>query len=198
MERVEESVWRAPHDLVDRGKANDAERATGPIVDVRSELSVTQQTRVVGGATWLYREFVKPGNGVAASGFGAEVREALVVRQEFLVEERLANRQGQRLHLMRDLLATLRTRELSQVGGGIEAGTRIAYRELGDGQRASGVYRRSLMLASGRFAVLEDSGSFALVPWRPVIEARLGQSISAVMDGSRVSWEFGRQRGLSR
>jgi hypothetical protein len=53
------------------------------------------------------------------------------------------------------------------------------------------------MLASGRYAMLDDGMGFSLVPWRPVIEQRLGQQISATVRGTGVSWEVGRQRGIS-
>ncbi|VFR36111.1 Type IV secretory pathway, VirD2 components (relaxase) [plant metagenome] len=53
------------------------------------------------------------------------------------------------------------------------------------------------MLASGRYAMLDDGMGFSLVPWRPVIEQRLGQQIAATMRGGGVSWEIGRQRGPS-
>ncbi|HSI95377.1 MAG TPA: DUF3363 domain-containing protein [Methylophilaceae bacterium] len=49
--------------------------------------------------------------------------------------------------------------------------------------------------ASGRYAMLDDGVEASLVPWRPVIEQRLGQQIAATMRGSGVSWELGRQRG---
>ncbi len=54
------------------------------------------------------------------------------------------------------------------------------------------------MLASGRFAMLDDGLGFTLVPWRPVVEQRLGQSVSATVQAGRVTWEFGRARGLGR
>ena len=57
--------------------------------------------------------------------------------------------------------------------------------------------RRSVMLASGRYAMLDDGMGFSLVPWKPVIEQRLGQQIAATVRGGGVSWEMGRQRGLS-
>jgi hypothetical protein len=66
-----------------------------------------------------------------------------------------------------------------------------------DGASASGVYRRSIQLASGRFAMLDDGLGFSLVPWRPVIEKRLGQSLSAAVRGDRVAWRFGRELGPS-
>jgi hypothetical protein len=32
------------------------------------------------------------------------------------------------------------------------------------------------MLASGRYAMLDDGMGFSLVPWKPVVEQRLGQA----------------------
>lgn len=68
---------------------------------------------------------------------------------------------------------------------------------LGDGQRVAGIYRRNVMLASGRYAMLDDGKGFSLVPWRPVIEHRLGQQLAATVRGGGASWEIERQRGLS-
>jgi hypothetical protein len=45
--------------------------------------------------------------------------------------------------------------------------------------------------------VVLDGGRITLVPWRPVIEQRLGQQLSAGVLGSSVSWQLGRQRGMS-
>jgi hypothetical protein len=45
--------------------------------------------------------------------------------------------------------------------------------------------------------VLDDATRFSLVPWRPVIEKRLGQSMAAGVRGEFVSREFGRRLGLS-
>ena len=64
-----------------------------------------------------------------------------------------------------------------------------------DGAPSSGVYRPSIMLASGRFAMLDDGLGFSLVPWRPVIEQRLGQIITAAVRGDHVVWQFARARG---
>lgn len=73
----------------------------------------------------------------------------------------------------------------------------MQYRPTVEGQRVSGIYRRSVQLASGRYALLDDGIGFSLVPWKPVIEQRLGQSVSAVIQGNSVSWHLGRQRGPS-
>jgi hypothetical protein len=65
---------------------------------------------------------------------------------------------------------------------------------MADGQRVVGIYRRSVMLASGRYAMLDDGKGFSLVPWKPVIEQRLGQQLAATVGGGGVSWMIGRQQ----
>lgn len=59
-----------------------------------------------------------------------------------------------------------------------------------------GVYRRLIMLASGRFAMLDDGVGFSLVPWKPVLEQRLGRSVNGIVRGGSVSWDLSRQRGI--
>jgi len=46
--------------------------------------------------------------------------------------------------------------------------------------------------------MLDDGLGFSLVPWRPVLEQRIGQQLAATLRGDRVTWSFGRHRGLSR
>src|SRR5690606_23250473 len=117
--------------------------------------------------------------GLGDLGFAGEVKQALHQRADFLVEQGLAERQAQRVVLSRNLLATLRNRELTQVAEQVATETGLTYRPLKEGQRVAGLYRRSVMLASGRYALLEDAKAFSLVPWKPVIEPRLGQQLAA-------------------
>lgn len=133
--------------------------------------------------------------GAAVQGFGAEVRSAMRGRVDFLVGQGLAERHGQRVTLARNLLTTLRDRELAAVGNAVQDQIGQTYRPIQDGQHANGIYRRSIQLASGRFAMLDDGMGFSLVPWRPVIEQCLGQHVSAVVHGQSVTWQFGRRRG---
>jgi type IV secretory pathway VirD2 relaxase len=196
VKRIAEGVWQVPPDLPERGRRYDAQRADGALVELRSRLNIKQQVRAMG-ATWLDRQLLSGSESTSVQGFGAQVKEALRDREVFLVEQGLAERCGQRVMLARNLLATLRFRELQATGAAIESETGLTYQDVVDGERVAGTYRRSLMLASGRFAMLDDGMGFALVPWRSVIEKRLGQSISAVVRGEHVSWELGRRRGIS-
>jgi hypothetical protein len=107
----------------------------------------------------------------------------------------LAERRGQRVILARNLLGTLRGREIDAIAKTIAAQTGLVHRTVADGERVTGTYRRNVQLASGRFAMIDDGMGFSLVPWKPVIEQRLGQTLTAVVLGAGVSWEFGRSRG---
>ncbi|WP_081194620.1 relaxase/mobilization nuclease and DUF3363 domain-containing protein [Halomonas sp. BC1] len=196
VERVAEGLWKVPGDLPERGRQYDTQRLGGVAVELKSHLPIERQARVIG-ATWLDQQLIGGGRGFSDIGFGGEVKEALQERADFLEEQGLAHRRGQRVILARNLLATLRNRELAQAAKDIVAETGLEHRPVADGQSVTGIYRHSVMLASGRFAMLDDGVGFSLVPWKPVIEQRLGQQIAATMRGRGVSWEIGRQRGPS-
>ena len=195
VEREADGVWRIPSDLAERGRQHDAQRLGGGVaVELKSHLPIERQARVIG-ATWLDQQLIGGGKGLGDLGFGGEVKDALRQRADFLAEQGLAERRGQRVVLARNLLATLRGRELAQAAKDIAAETGLEHRPVADGQRVAGIYRRSVMLASGRYAMLDDGMGFSLVPWKPVIEQRLGQQLAATVRGGSVSWELGRQRG---
>ena len=194
VERVAEGLWKVPDDLAERGRQYDAQRLGGVAVELKSHLSIERQARVIG-ATWLDQQLIGGDRGLGNLGFGGEAKQAIQQRADFLAEQGLAERRGQRIILARNLLGTLRNRELAQAAKDIAAETGLAHRPAADGQRVAGIYRRSVMLASGRYAMLDDGMGFSLVPWRPVIEPRLGQQIAATVRGGGVSWEIGRQRG---
>jgi hypothetical protein len=196
VERITEGVWRVPGDLVKRGRQYDAQRLGGGVaVELKSHLPIELQTRVIG-ATWLDQQLIGSGKGLGDLGFGSEVKDALQLRADFLTEQGLAERRGQRVVLARNLLATLRNRELTKTAQDITAETGLEHRPVNDGQRVAGIYRRSVMLASGRYAMLDDSMGFSLVPWKPVIEQRLGQRLAAIIrEGHSVTWEIGKQLG---
>ncbi len=195
--RRAEGVWQVPDDLPERGRQYDAQRLGGGVaVELKSHLPIARQARVIG-ATWLDQQLINGGKDLSDQGFGGEVKDALQQRAGLLIDQGLAERRGQRILLARNLLATLRNRELSHAAQDIAAETGLAHRPLAGGQQAAGLYRRSVMLASGRYAMLDDGMGFSLVPWKPVIEQRLGQQLAATVRGTSVSWDIGRQRGRS-
>jgi hypothetical protein len=62
------------------------------------------------------------------------------------------------------------------------------------GERIEGILRRSVDTLGGRYALIEQSHEFTLVPWRPALEKQLGQSVSGVMRSDGEGWTFGRGR----
>jgi type IV secretory pathway VirD2 relaxase len=195
VERMADGVWRVPPDFMARAPEHDAQWAGGVTTLLRSHLSIEQQVRSPG-ATWLDHQMVGDARDLSPKGFGAQVRDALQGRMGFLVEQGFAERRGSRVVLARNLLSTLRGRELTEVGKMIQNETGLVHRPLIVGGRAEGVYRRSVQLASGRFAMLDDGVGFSLVPWRNLIEQRLGQNMSAIVRGRSVTWQLGRPRGI--
>ena len=116
---------------------------------------------------------------------------------EFLVSEGLARRQGQRVIFIRDLLDTLRRRELDTASAKISVETGLPYHSPAEGKTIAGVYRQRVSLASGRFAMIDDGLGFSLVPWTQSLERQLGRQVAGAMQSSgMIDWSLGRKRGL--
>jgi hypothetical protein len=149
------------------------------------------------GATWLDRKLVgKEPNELASTGFGAEVETALRARRQWLIEQGFAREEGGQMRFARNLLGTLEARELTRTAAEISARTGLEHVDAKAGDKIEGVYRRMLTLNSGRFAVIERSHEFVLVPWRPVLERARGQLVTGQVGGEGISWSIGIKRGL--
>ena len=186
----------APGAIVERRRFTDVGGRERVALAVRSDLDILAQTTAAG-ATWLDRRLLARGfDDVADTGFGAEIRAALERRGEHLVSEGLARRQGRRLLFARDLLETLRNRELAAAGAQLAADTGLPARTHAEGDHVSGIYRRRVTLASGRFAMIDDGLGFSLVPWSQSLERNLGRQVSGVATTAGVDWGFGRKRGI--
>jgi type IV secretory pathway VirD2 relaxase len=186
----------APGAIVEARAYEDGRGRKRLSLAARSDLSVDAQV-IAPGATWIDRQLLAAEPAVGGSGFGAEVRDAMDRRVDHLVSEGLARRQGQRVIFARDLLDTLRRRELDAASAKLSAETGLVHRPSAEGEHVAGVYRQRVTLASGRFAMIEDGLGFQLVPWRPALEQHIDGQVSGVMmPGGRVDWSFGRQRGL--
>ncbi len=97
----------------------------------------------------------------------------------------------------RDLLNTLRKRELDTVGEKLAKEIGRPHTASATGEYLAGTYQRRIALASGRFAMIDDGLGFQLVPWTPSIEKHLGKHISGIARGNGgVDWDLGRDRGI--
>jgi hypothetical protein len=104
----------------------------------------------------------------------------MTARAEHLAAQELARRQGQRIILQRDLLDTLRRRELDAVGAQLSAETGLAFTHPAAGEHVAGTHRQRLTLTSGRFAMIDNGLGFQLVPWVPSLEKHLGRHVAGV------------------
>jgi type IV secretory pathway VirD2 relaxase len=165
-------------------------------IAVRSDLPLAAQIEATG-ATWLDRQFLahEPAS-LSSGGFGLEVAHAMNQRADHLICENLARREGQRLVFARNLLDTLRRRELDQAAAQLASDSGLPYRSAAEGDVVSGVYRQRLNLASGRFAMIDDGLGFSLVPWTPSLERHLSREVLGIARVGRIEWTFARSRGL--
>ena len=185
-----------PGAIVETRSYEDAKGRKRLSLATRSDLSIEAQV-TASGATWIDRRLLAREAATSGGGFGAEVRNAMDRRADHLIEEGLAHRQGQRIIFARDLLNTLRRRELNEAVAKLAAETGVAHRPSADGEHIAGTYRQRVTLASGRFAMIDDGLGFQLVPWRPALDQKLGQHVAGTMTpGGIVDWTFERKRGL--
>lgn len=196
-ERIDADQWRIPEDFEGRAAAYDAGRNRRATIRILSAARLEQQIGA-DGATWLDRRLMTPGTSdLAPTGFGQQVRDAIDLRREHHIDrgDATPGPNGGTLY-RRNLLATLRAREIELIGGELAATKNLPFRAATDGEKIGGKFTGTVQLSSGKFAVVEQSHEFTLVPWRPVIDRQFGREVSGVLQGGSVSWQLGRQRGL--
>ncbi|MFG1266332.1 DUF3363 domain-containing protein [Xanthobacter sp. DSM 14520] len=187
----------SPGSIVELRRFEDGRGQPRIALAVRSDLDIDRQV-TASGATWLDRQALsRTPVPLSEGGFGAEVSDATERRADHLVREGLAERQGRRVTFSRDLIETLRKREVDALGERIAVESGLRFRRSANGEYVSGNYRQRFALASGRFAMIDDGLGFQLVPWTPSVEKHLGKHVSGVAraDGG-IDWSFGRKRGL--
>ncbi|WP_448954885.1 relaxase/mobilization nuclease domain-containing protein [Labrys neptuniae] len=187
----------APGSIVELRRFDDAQGQRRVAIAVRSDLDIDRQV-TASGATWLDRQNIaREPAALSEGGFGAEVRRALERRADHLVGQGFGDRQGRRVIFTRNLIETLRRRELEALGEKLSAETGLPFNRAASGEFVAGSYRQRFTLASGRFAMLDDGLGFQLVPWTPSLEKQFGRHVFGVArDDGGIDWSFGRKRGL--
>ena len=199
VERTFDGSWTIPDDFLDKARAfEERGRMSQPArLVLRSSFGLEQMVEVEG-ATWLDRQLTaeRP-EPLRAAGFGREAEEAIDRRRRWLIQQGLAKETGDRTVYQRDLLPALRRRELGAAAERLSRELGKPFTEPTDGERVDGIYRKPIRLASGKFAVVEKSKEFTLLPWRAILERQRSKSVSGVMDGSTMSLDLGKMRGMS-
>ena len=196
VERREDGTWMIGADHVEQAAAFEKRQAeaTPVVVTTLSALPVDRQVGAVG-ATWLDRQLLAQDPApLRDAGFGREVRQALALRRQRLIDQDLARQEQDTVVYRAGLLARLHRRDLIAVAEGLARETGRDFSEARPGQRIEGVYRRPVELAAGRFALIERSRDFTLVPWKPVLEGQEGRAVAGVLRETGVNWTLGRGR----
>jgi type IV secretory pathway VirD2 relaxase len=196
-DREPDGSWRIAPDHLERAAAFEQrqlrDRPVG--IEILSRLPLEQQL-AYDGATWLDQQLVAAEPvPLRDAGFGAAARDAQRLRQRWLIDEGLAGEGSGEPVFRPDLVAVLRRRELRRVARQLSDELGLRFAETQPGDAVDGILRRHVDLASGRFAVVEKSREFTLVPWRPVLERQIGKRVGGIVRENGVSWSFGRERG---
>jgi hypothetical protein len=196
VERQDDGTWIIGADHVEQAAAYEKRQAeTAPVVVTTLSGQPIEQQVGAAGATWLDRELVSDApEPLRDAGFGAQARRALALRRQWLIDQGLARQEQYQFIYRAGLLTQLQRRDLVAAAEGLARETGLAFSETRPGQRIEGVLRRRVDLASGRFAMIERSRDFTLVPWKPVLEGHEGRPVSGVLRGEGINWTLGRGR----
>jgi type IV secretory pathway VirD2 relaxase len=198
VKRQADGSWHIGADHLDHAAAYETrlQRDRPVAVEVLS-VSPVEKLAELHAPTWLDREMASASPApMRDAGFGAEARNAATARRSWLLEQGLADLDGQGRAVLRPgTLGELEQREVRIAADRIALETGKVFAPVRDGERVEGILVRRIDLNSGRYAVVENRREFALVPWRPMLEAQVGKSVSGVIQSAGVSWRFGRARG---
>lgn len=187
VEREADGSWKIGPDHTGRTLQYERRRAEREPVRIEPLAAIAlEQMPAHDGITWLDEDQGVARAGGAAGSFGAKVADAARRRQQWLVEQGLADKP--------EMLDILRRRELMRVAGQLSRELGVSFAEAEPGVPIEGTYRRSVQVGAARMALIENSHEFTLAPWRPVLERQLGKEVAGVMRGVEISWRFGRQR----
>lgn len=174
----------------------DARGTQRSALAVRSDWTLEAQVTAEG-ATWLDRQLVaRTPVALAERGFGDDVRTALARRADELAKLGLAKHTGDRWSFAPGMLEELKRRDLAREASRITGSSGLAFQPAEAGDPVSGVFRRRLSLASGRFAMIDNGLGFQLVPWSPGLERHRGGQVEGIAGPGGIDWSRSRDRGI--
>jgi len=194
-ERNQDGSWQIPKDYLARARTYEKSRGYGnPVrLDVLANQPLQKLTRAIG-KTWLDECLLDNSSSSDSEGFGGEVETAKLQRRKFLIEQGILSGQN---NITTENLNALEALDLDAAGKSLSARLDKPYiRAPGSGE-LSGLYREAITRPSGKYAVIEKSKEFTLVPWRETMDRNLGKSISGIVRGQTISWTLTKTRGQS-
>lgn len=196
VERLEDESWRIAPDHFEQAAEYERRRAwSAPVrVELVSSVPLKDLTER-DGATWLDQELAGDSpEALRDSGFGRDVRSALVLRRRWLLAQGLGQEADGHFTIKPGAQVVLRQRELSAAAAQLSGDLGLSYIPAAEGEPVQGILRRRVDLASGRFALVENGRDFTLVPWRPVLERHMGKEVFGIARQDGISWSIGRAR----
>ena len=195
VEREADGTWLIAPDHLERVEAHERQRAerTPVVIETLTTRPLDRQTDH-DGPTWLDRETIAEKPVELGRGFGADVRKAMMQRQQWLIEQDLAEQHGDTIRIRPNVMRVLQQRELAGVAGQLSHELGLTFNETRSGQEVDGIYRRTVVVGDSKFALIEKSHEFTLVPWRPALERSVGKQVSGIMREGGISWTIGRER----
>ena len=194
--RNDDGSWRIPADYLQRAAAYEAELAKRlPAPLTRNSTLTLTQMESARGATWLDRALMdgQSDGHPEQSPFHQAAARRMRMLKELGVNTDKAGRptdQG---------LRELRTMDMQDARKALSERLGKSHLPTLDFGTVEGTFTDTIDRPSGKFAIIERSREFSLVPWRPIMERRRGLSIVGQCSAGGISWDVsGRQRGLSR
>ena len=192
-----DGAWDIPDDYLDRVREYHkqlAKRLPAPLA--RDSVLTLSQMETARGATWL-DEQLSTGR-LEEERTSKELLEAAAKRRLALRQMGIAIGDGERLP--HQSLEQLKAMDIKEAGEALTNQMGKPYASASGSRHIEGVFTGTIERPSGKFAVIEKSREFTLVPWRPIMERRRGLSIiGRASGGGGISWDVrGRGRGLSR
>lgn len=131
-------------------------------------------------------------------GFGAELDQALAARRRWLLTQGIGSERDEGFAIDRDRLRALARSSIEEAAGRFAREFGKNHEPAQIGERIAGVYGRLVDLPAGRFAIIERSKEFTLVPLRAVLEQRRSMEITGLVRASGINWDCGKTRGIGR
>jgi type IV secretory pathway VirD2 relaxase len=194
-----DGTWILGADYLDQVREYERGLALSrPVLIETLSLSPLSHQADAEGATWLDRQLIGQAKQEhTLVGFGRDVHEALLRRQQWLIDEGLMQRDGDCVTFRKNILATLVARETRLEARRLEELIGKPFARTMPSDRIEGKFRQVVEMTSGRFALIEKSREFTLVPWKFDMQRYLGRQVSGIPKGDGYAWTTGRSRGLS-
>lgn len=194
-ERNTDGSWKIPKDYLKRAASFERKRGfNNPVkLDVVSRMPLKGLTDTIG-RTWLDEELRSHIESEHRSGFGEEVNVAKAQRQRFLLSQGLIEKEQ---NVTEQTLKSLEQLDLTNAGKSLSRDYDKPYKPAATSGKVSGIYRKAIVRPSGKYAVIEKSKEFTLVPWRETMDRNLGKSVTGIIKNQTISWTLSKGRGIS-